>query len=117
MDSAQNNAASQYAANTVDYIRNSHAFDDPAFFEMMEKWKGLFDRGLIWDYMSNRDKGGNHQESDTLMIYDERMVGCVYDLEDPGSPWAMYAVRLLPQDSRFQPSLLSGFAFGGSCSV
>lgn len=110
MDIARNSAASQYAANTVDYIKNSHAFDDPDFYEMMEKWKGLFDQGLIWDYMSNRDQGGNRQESDTLMIFDERMVGCVYDLEADGSPWAMYAARLLPQADRFQPSLLSGFA-------
>ncbi len=111
MDNSRNSAAAQYAANTVDYIKNSHAFDDPAFYEMMEKWKGLYDQGLVWDYMSNRNEGGIHRESDTLMLCEERMVGCVYDLEDPGSPWAVYgAARLLPQDDRRQPSLVSGFA-------
>lgn len=112
MDSAKNCAASQYAANTVDYIRNSHAFDDPAFFEMMEKWKGLFDRGLIWDYMSNRDQGGNHQESDTQMLYSEYLLNAVYDLQSTAwtdNFWARYAVRLLPQSDGLQPSLIAGY--------
>ncbi len=77
MDNSRNSAASQYAANTVDYSSNSHVFDDPTFYQMTEKWKALFDRGLIWDYMSNRNQGGMYHESDTLMLYSESPLNAV----------------------------------------
>ena len=109
MDSSRNSAAAQYAANTVDYLKNSHAFDDPAFYRMAEKWKELFDRGLIWDYMSNRNQGGIYQESDTLMLYSENPLNAVLNFDWADTPWSRYGVRLLPQSDRLLPSMVLGF--------
>lgn len=112
MDQSISNIAAQYAANTVDYVDKSHSFDDGIFYQMMEKWKSLFDRGLIWDYMTDKKQGGIHKESDTLMICMENSFsssGITAFLEGGENYWTRYGVRLLPQSERLLPSLVTGF--------
>ena len=109
MDNSKNSAVSQYAANTVDYGSNTHAFDDPGFFGMIEKWKRLFDQGLIWDFMSNRKQGGIHQEADTLMLYSELCLDGAYSLEIFDTLWTRYSARLLPESDGLLPAIVSGF--------
>lgn len=109
-DSSKSCIVSQYAANTVNYLHRQHAFTDAFFESIVRKWKNLYDEGLIWDPMVNRNRENKFSEANTLMVYVESKFGSIGNIGLPfGSPRRVFSVRLLPQTEQFQPSLISGY--------